>query len=232
MELNTGVFIANKIERCAACEGQILKDSYFLKWTGGGVACSVCGGFDELEYLPAGNNLLTKRVHDISNRFFVVLRYVMGFGRFQRVGILVDQGTIAVAINSIETNTKVQDFIIPAQNQPSAHHYPRKLLMKKEIKKKYPSIPDHELSEALFFESETDFGPILTSEDLPGIIHQYYIQDVVMTQAREISEYHHSQTGIPHRMFRGTSDKSMEQILREWARPLEQSDTDKEINKK
>ncbi len=55
-----------------------------------GPACLHCVGFDDLEFLPAGNALLTRRVKAKSTRYAVVVRFSRTRGRYERQGLLVE----------------------------------------------------------------------------------------------------------------------------------------------
>jgi hypothetical protein len=52
--------------------------------------CMQCGGFGDLEYLPAGNTALTRRATKYSERVAVVVRFSRSRKRYERQGILVE----------------------------------------------------------------------------------------------------------------------------------------------
>ena len=60
-----------------------------------GPACLKCVGLDDLEFLPAGDALLTRRVKAGSVRFAVVVRFAKNRGRYERQGLLVEPGVLA-----------------------------------------------------------------------------------------------------------------------------------------
>lgn len=62
-----------------------------------GPACLRCAGLDDLEYLPAGDALLTRRVKAKSIRYAVVVRFSKTRRRYERQGLLVEPKLLADA---------------------------------------------------------------------------------------------------------------------------------------
>lgn len=62
-----------------------------------GPACLRCVGLDDLEYLPAGDALLTRRAKAKSTRYAVVVRFSRTRGRYERQGLLVELQALADA---------------------------------------------------------------------------------------------------------------------------------------
>ena len=62
-----------------------------------GPACLRCAGLDDLEFLPAGDALLTRRAKAKSARFAVVVRFSRTRGRYERRGLLVEAQALAAA---------------------------------------------------------------------------------------------------------------------------------------
>lgn len=62
-----------------------------------GPACLRCVGLDDLEYLPAGDALLTRRVKAKSTRYAVVVRFSKTRRRYERQGLLVEPQALADA---------------------------------------------------------------------------------------------------------------------------------------
>src|SRR5208282_4217191 len=62
-----------------------------------GPACLRCVGLDDLEYLPAGDALLTRRAKARSARYAVVVRFSRTRGRYERRGLLVEGRALAHA---------------------------------------------------------------------------------------------------------------------------------------
>ncbi|MBR0958272.1 hypothetical protein [Bradyrhizobium japonicum] len=62
-----------------------------------GPACLRCVGLDDLEFLPAGDALLTRRVKAKCTRYAVVVRFSRTRGRYERQGLLVEPRALADA---------------------------------------------------------------------------------------------------------------------------------------
>jgi hypothetical protein len=68
-----------------------------------GPACPRCVGLDDLEYLPAGDVLLTRRAKARSKRFAVVVWFSRSRRRYERQGLLVEAGALAEVQRELET---------------------------------------------------------------------------------------------------------------------------------
>jgi hypothetical protein len=66
-----------------------------------GPACLRCVGLDDLEFLPAGDALLTRRVKAKSARHALVMRFSRGRRRYERQGLLVEKQALAEAQREI-----------------------------------------------------------------------------------------------------------------------------------
>jgi hypothetical protein len=62
-----------------------------------GPACLRCVGLDDLEYLPAGDALLTRRAKAKSTRYAVIVRFSRTRRRYERQGLLVEPQALADA---------------------------------------------------------------------------------------------------------------------------------------
>jgi hypothetical protein len=62
-----------------------------------GPACLACVGLDDLEFLPAGDALLTRRAKANSARSAVVVRFSRTRRRYERQGLLVEPAALAAA---------------------------------------------------------------------------------------------------------------------------------------
>jgi hypothetical protein len=67
-----------------------------------GPACLRCAGLDDLEFLPAGHALLTRRAKAKSARSAVVVRFSKTRRRYERQGLLVEPHAIASARRDID----------------------------------------------------------------------------------------------------------------------------------
>jgi hypothetical protein len=72
--------------KCHRCGGT----GDFLIMENTGPACLRCVGLDDLQYLPAGDALLTRRAKARSKRSAVVVRFSRSRGRYERRGTLVE----------------------------------------------------------------------------------------------------------------------------------------------
>jgi hypothetical protein len=68
-----------------------------LMMENGGPACLACVGLDDLEFLPAGDALLTRRAKANSARSAVVVRFSRTRRRYERQGLLVEPAALAEA---------------------------------------------------------------------------------------------------------------------------------------
>lgn len=80
------VIDARKEWTCHRCGGT----GAYLMMEDGGPACLRCVKLDDLEYVPAGNALLTRRVKARSACYAVVVRFSKTRGRYERQGLLVE----------------------------------------------------------------------------------------------------------------------------------------------
>jgi len=72
--------------KCHRCGGT----GNLLIMEGPGPACLRCAGLSDLEFLPAGDALLTRRVKAKSSRYAVVVRFSRRRRRYERQGLLVE----------------------------------------------------------------------------------------------------------------------------------------------
>ncbi len=79
--------------KCHRCGGS----GDFLIMQNEGPSCLACAGLGDLEYLPAGDALLTRRAKAASARGAVVVRFSRTRGRYERLGLLVEPQALADA---------------------------------------------------------------------------------------------------------------------------------------
>jgi hypothetical protein len=72
-----------KCHRCGGTGGLLMMETP-------GPACMRCAGLDDLEFLGAGDALLTRRVKALSRRHAVVVRFSKSRRRYERQGLLVE----------------------------------------------------------------------------------------------------------------------------------------------
>jgi hypothetical protein len=71
-----------------------------------GPACLRCTSLDDLEFLPAGNALLTRRVKAKSARHAVVVRFSKSRRRYERQGLLVEPRVLAEAQREVDRQNR------------------------------------------------------------------------------------------------------------------------------
>jgi hypothetical protein len=67
-----------------------------------GPACLRCVGLDDLEFVPAGDALLTRRAKTKSARYAVVVRFSRTRRRYERQGLLVEPQALAQARGELD----------------------------------------------------------------------------------------------------------------------------------
>jgi len=77
-----------KCHRCAATGGWLVMEEP-------GPACLRCVGMDDLEFVPSGDALLTRRLKAKSARGAIVVRFSRARKRYERQGILVEPQILA-----------------------------------------------------------------------------------------------------------------------------------------
>jgi len=92
----------NDAWKCHRCGGT----GDFLVMENAGPACLRCVGLDDLEFLPAGDALLTRRVKAKSARSAVVVRFSRSRRRYERQGLLVETHTLAEAQRQIDARER------------------------------------------------------------------------------------------------------------------------------
>ena len=73
-----------------------------------GPACLRCAGLDDLEFLPRGDALLSRRVKAKSPRCAVVVRFSRARRRYERQGLLVDPLVLADVQRELEAARQVK----------------------------------------------------------------------------------------------------------------------------
>lgn len=88
---------------CHRCGGR----GDFLMMENDGPSCLRCVGLDDLEFLPAGEALLTRRVKARSARYAVVVRFSRSRRRYERQGLLVEPRALAETRRELEEQRRV-----------------------------------------------------------------------------------------------------------------------------
>jgi hypothetical protein len=84
--------------RCHRCGGT----GDLLMMENSGPACLSCVGLDDLEFLPAGDALLSRRVKAKSTKCAVVVRFSRNRRRYERQGLLVEPQALAEVQRDLE----------------------------------------------------------------------------------------------------------------------------------
>jgi hypothetical protein len=67
-----------------------------------GPSCLACAGLADLEFLPSGDALLTRRAKAKNRRHAVVVRFARSRRRYERQGLLVAPAALKAAQREIE----------------------------------------------------------------------------------------------------------------------------------
>lgn len=88
----------NREWKCHRCGGS----GPFLIMEPPGPACLRCAGLDDLEFLPAGDALLTRRARAKGGRSAVVVRFSRTRERYERQGLLLEPRALAQARQELQ----------------------------------------------------------------------------------------------------------------------------------
>jgi len=88
-----------------------------------GPACLRCAGLADLEFLPAGDALLTRRVKAKSARHAVVVRFSRSRRRYERQGLLVEPQALALAQQELARQTSYSTSDMPDGQDSSETPY-------------------------------------------------------------------------------------------------------------
>ena len=90
------VFLNLRDAQCSECGAEIVQGSMLLMEADQPL-CLYCARLDGLEFLPAGDTALTRRVTKYSERAAVVVRFNRAHKRYERQGILVEETALQKA---------------------------------------------------------------------------------------------------------------------------------------
>jgi hypothetical protein len=94
----------NREWKCHRCGGT----GDFLVMERPGPSCLACAGLGDLEFLPAGDALLTRRVKAKSARSAVVVRFSKRRGRYERQGALVESAALKEVQQALEASSSTR----------------------------------------------------------------------------------------------------------------------------
>jgi hypothetical protein len=92
------VFLPLKTASCAQC-GKELSSGNFLFLEGDRTLCLDCAGLGELEFLPSGDAMLSRRAKKYSTKYAVVVKFSRSRKRYERQGLLVQPEALKKAQN-------------------------------------------------------------------------------------------------------------------------------------
>jgi len=87
------VFDILRDSECAECRKRLLARD-FLFMEDGRPLCLTCADLDHLAYLPRGDTALTRRARKYSSLSAVVVRFSKARKRYERQGVLVEEGAL------------------------------------------------------------------------------------------------------------------------------------------
>ena len=94
----------NRQWKCHRCGGT----GDFLVMENPGPSCLHCAGLGDLEFLPAGDALLTRRAKAKSARSAVVVRFSKNRGRYERQGALVEPAALQEVRQALEASASTR----------------------------------------------------------------------------------------------------------------------------
>ena len=87
------VFISHRDSKCDECGEDLGRQAWITLDENVGAVCLSCADLDELVFLSTGDAALTRRAKKHSTLSAVVLKFSRARGRYERHGLLVDEGS-------------------------------------------------------------------------------------------------------------------------------------------
>ena len=91
------VFISHSDSTCGECKERLGRQAWITLERERGALCLACADLDQLEFLPSGDAALTRRAKKHSKLSAVVLKFSRARKRYERQGLLVEEGALAEA---------------------------------------------------------------------------------------------------------------------------------------
>ena len=88
------VFISLRDSKCDECGEELGRKAWITLEENKGALCLGCADLDELVFLPSGDAALTRRARKHSVLSAVVLKFSRVRGRYERQGLLVEEGAL------------------------------------------------------------------------------------------------------------------------------------------
>jgi hypothetical protein len=138
------VFQILRDSRCSEC-GIELERGELLCMEADQALCLACAGLGDLEYLPAGSAVLTRRASKHSTRKAVVVQFSRSRGRYERQGILVEEPALKRAEEECESDDGERE-LERARRAARLPEQDRKLVlaMAQRIQELFPRCPPAE----------------------------------------------------------------------------------------
>jgi hypothetical protein len=138
------VFSIVRDSRCEECQAELWKGR-FLRMEGERPLCMGCTDLDHLVFLPRGDAALTRRAKKYSTLWAVVVRFSRARKRYERQGLLVEEG----ALERAETEC-LEDAEARALRQEREAERRARLdeeyvaEFARQLRERYPGCPDGE----------------------------------------------------------------------------------------
>src|SRR5712691_1939576 len=88
------VFISSRKSTCDECGENLGSKAWITLVRDKGALCLACADLDHLSFLPSGNAALTRRARKHSTLAPVVLKWSRARRRYERQGLLVEDGAL------------------------------------------------------------------------------------------------------------------------------------------
>ncbi|MCP4681836.1 MAG: DUF2293 domain-containing protein [Desulfobacterales bacterium] len=98
------VFISGRDSRCDECGEQLGHGAWIILQGEKGAVCLECADLDHLAFLPSGDAALTRRSRKHSKLSAIVLKWSKTRNRYERQGLLVENGAIDRAEQECEAD--------------------------------------------------------------------------------------------------------------------------------
>jgi hypothetical protein len=136
------VFITNREASCKECGEELGRKAWITLNQEKGPLCLSCSDLDHLVFLPAGDAALTRRARKHSVLSAVVLRWSRARKRYERQGLLVEDGGLEAAEKKCLEDSDARERRRERQAEKRAEYdqqYIEKFTQK--IKELFPSCP-------------------------------------------------------------------------------------------
>lgn len=145
------VFISNRDSSCGECGESLGKAAWIRLDDAKGALCLTCADLDHLEFLPTGDAALTRRAKGTSTLWAVVLKWSRSRKRYERQGLLVEQGALERAeVACLEDATARAEQARRRADRAVAADREYIEQFAQEVRRRYPACPagrEHSIAE-------------------------------------------------------------------------------------